>query len=136
MGILAGVLFVFLCPNKPCGYFLLTFAQVSLGVGEFAIVVINPICCAWMLWIGIGLTIVGIGLFLLWRARCEYSWCKLLREASYLLGGAVITYIGVFENLPILNECINPLGRSIVGGIIAVIGIAATACTLNEGQEK
>ena len=126
MPAIASILYALFCPNRPCRVDLLLAGQVSLGAGVAAIVL--SACCPWMIWAGLGLTVVGIGTLLLWQNLCNMSTCALAKEVTRVIGGIVLPIIGIVVGVPLVAACISGVALAVVSAIFGPIAAYAASC--------
>ena len=98
---------------------------LGAGVG----VIILSGCCAWVLWVGLGLTLLGLGALLVWRDKCGKSWCTVAKEITYVIGGIVLPIVSYILYIPGISDCVNGLALAWVGAVFGPIAAIAAACT-------
>jgi hypothetical protein len=125
--VVLGAVFAVLCDNKPCKWALLMTAQAALGAGVGAAIFSN--CCSWLLWAGLGLMILGLVLFVVWKRECNKSWCAVAKEVTYVISGIVLTLVGIASSIPVITGCINGTVLAVVSAIAGLIAAYAASCT-------
>lgn len=103
-----------------CGLALLLW-QACFVVGVVAIYISG--CCPWLLFLGIGLLVLAVILFIVWVTQCKPSRCVILRE----LTAALVT--GAGTALDLLGNFV-PCGMVLVAVAVGGLAALATAITL------
>ncbi|MET8865427.1 PKD domain-containing protein [Nonomuraea sp. NPDC004580] len=131
-GIILLLIWAFICPNKPCAWFLLILWQITLAFG--VVCLYFTVCCPILLWIGLGAIAGALVLLGLWINACRPTFCRIIAELAPVLAN-IIAGIGIVAAIPLLNACLNPAIGVIVGGVSAIlVGILATCAVPTAGQ--
>jgi len=131
-GLIALVLWLVLCGDKPCGWGWLLPAQVLLGAGWISVYFGDfggsSGCCPWLGWVGVGLLLLSALFFFLWYRLCHPGWCEVLAEIAYALTGVVLPAIGYILSVPVVQNCVNGEISRILTVIAGLIATSALAC--------
>jgi hypothetical protein len=118
---------LFGCPD-PCQFALLLSSQIALGAGVGAL--IFSMCCPWMIWVGLGLTVAGLAGLLLWRAKCDKSFCAFAKEVVYVIGGIVLPIVSAILLIPLVAACVNVTALGWITAVFGPIAVYAAACSI------
>ena len=124
--LILGVIYAIFCPAKPCKIALLISGQSSLAVGVAALVL--SACCPWVIWAGLGLTLSGLGLLLLWRSQCGKSYCDFAKEIVKVLGAFVLPILGVLIGIPVISTCFSGVALAWISAVFGPVTVYASTC--------
>lgn len=126
VSVILGVIYSIFCPSKPCKILLLLTGQATLAAGVAAIVLSG--CCPWMIWAGLGLVSTGLGLLLLWRSKCNRSYCALAKEVVKVVGVLVLPVLAVLVGIPVIGTCFSGVALAWVSALFGPISAYAATC--------
>jgi PKD repeat protein len=127
--VIAFLIWLFLCPSKPCAWGLLLAWQVLLATGLISLYL--TACCP-VLWFGLIAVVVGVVLMIVWGRRCKKSLCAVLAELGPVIA-MTLSVAAIVKLVPVLNACVTNWVVAVVSGISTLIAFALAACILRSG---
>lgn len=121
------------CPD-PCGKWYLFGWQTSITAAIGLLYYSN--CCQSLLWAGLAFLTAAIGFFYGWIRACHPTKCDIVRELLVVLSTLLLPIIGSIANVGVLQECISPIGDTILFIINGIIAAAAGICLLNTAADQ
>ena len=133
IGILGLILYWSLCKCKPCGWLWLLLWKLFLGIG--LMLIIFGACCN--LWIyGLGLILLALIFFFIWRNQCDPDNCDILGHLSSMWISILVPAYGFIIAFPLIANCQLMIFGSIsvywlLTLIFAIIASLYLSCILN-----
>jgi len=126
VGLIAFLLWLLLCAERPCKPILLTFGLALIGAGV-ALFHLSA-CCPIFSIAGIASVSGGVALMLTWRSECNITWCAFFLELALFNGftlAVVLIMLALF--FPTCAPVVIALTEDRQPGLLEIIGGVSAA---------
>ena len=121
------LIWLFLCPVKPCGWGWLFAWQILFGAG--IALLYFALCCAYALLIGLVLIGLAIVPFILWIRQCRPSICRVAAEIGVVVSGFIIPAAAWLLKSP-LAVCAPSWVAIAVGALGSLVTFVLARCAV------
>jgi hypothetical protein len=111
---------------RPCAWGLLLAGETLVIAGW--VMLAFATCCSLLVWAGLSAIVAGFLLLLLWKSRCQISWCNLWAEILTIMVGSVLAAFNILAAVPLVASCLSPFVSVVVALIIVVLTTVVGRC--------